>query len=310
MSIKKTYNAVDTLRTFAINRDDFHQADTIFLTPEDFTMTESQFADVDYWYTQLGINIFPIHNPSEFQIQDNEPGYKQSIQDFTFKTTPRKYRQKIKYNLSLDYHQLISEMSGQRLNIIYASDNVLRAVQLTNGLIKGFKTSAFELEEMLFSTFQSLGNSDLFIELANSDELNVYGYETTVSWIPSEIDRLVLNISLVYSTDTITMSVKYLNENITGLQSSDITITDDNHGSLIFSTFIPGDGIYQMINFLDSGSNVVTPTTGCLYIQSTIYIGRKKYRFTASITTISPWILLGAGDNFVTFGGDQLIFFN
>jgi hypothetical protein len=310
MSIKKTYSTVDTLRTFAINRDEFHQADTIFVTPEDFTMTESQFADVDYWYTQLGINIFPIHNPCDFQIQDNETGYKQSLQDFTLKTTTRKYRHKIKYNISLDYHKLLSELSTQKLNVIYASGNVLRAVQLTSGLIKGFETSAFELEEMLFSTFQSLGNSDLFIELADSDELNVYGYETTVSWLPSDIDRLVLNISLVYSTDTITMSVKYLDENITGIQSSDITLTDDYLGTLTFSTFIPGDGIYQMISFKDSGGNIVTPTVGCLYIQSTIYIGQKRYRFTASVITTSPWILLGAGDNFVTFGGDQLIFFN
>ena len=270
MSIRKTHIAIpDTLRTFANNSDKYKLTESIFITPTDFTFTESEFIDNDFWYDNLGVNIFPLHGITAFAPSDVAAKFEESIQDFKYKIDNGKYKQKIKYDWSLDYHQLINELSGQDLRIIYVSGNVLRAVK--DGLeIKGFKTSQFELEKIMFTLGNSTGNSELSIELLDPDELNTLGHEVEVDWQPKKMDRLVLSIDLIFTEDTITLSIKHLNTNITGIVSSDITITDNINGNITFTTFVPGDGIYILEGF----SDVITVAT--LTIKSTIYIGCKE----------------------------------
>lgn len=280
MSIKKqilTYP--DTLRTFAINSDNFKQVESLFVTPDTFSFTAEQFDDPDFWYQNLGVNIFPIHSASDFTIMDSETAYKESLHNFTFKTDAGKYRHKVKFNFSLDYHQLLSELSGQKLRIIYASGLWLRATQSSTGIIQGFQTSAFELEKILFNLNSSTGNSDLFIELLDVDELNIMGYEKQMAWSPSDMDRLVLNIILLYGVDTVTMYANYMGEPVTTIESSDITWNDETNDPLTFSLFINSGGVYQM-----GGFSPALPTTGCLSVKSSLYIGQKRYQFTASVS--------------------------
>lgn len=280
MSIKKQISTYpDTLRTFAINSNNFKQVESLFVTPDTFSFTTEQFEDADFWYSNLGVNIFPIHSASDFTIMDSETVYKESLHNFTFKTDDGKYRHKVKFNFSLDYHQLLNELSGQKLRIIYASGMWLRATQSTPGVIQGFQVSAFELEKILFNLNTSIGNSDIFIELLDTDDLNIRGYERQMTWSPADMDRLVLNIILLYAVDTVTMYANYLGEPITTIESSDITWNDDASDPLTFSLFLNSGGVYQM-----GGFSPELPTTGCLSVQSTLYIGQKRYQFTASVS--------------------------
>lgn len=300
MSIRKddiTYP--DTLRTFSINKEKLKQTTSIFITPADFSFSTTNFEDADYWYTQLGTNIFPVHTASEFTPQDEPTGYKESQQDFTFRTLNGKYRHKIKYDFSLDYHQILNELSGQKIRVIYASGNTLRA-ELSSSTVRGFLVSAFELEKMMFDTHASSGNSELFIELSDSDDLNIRGYEVEVDWLPAQMDRLILNITLGINPTTITMLVKYLSTNVTGLSASDITITDVTNGNITFSFSESGDGIYQLNGFSD------TITTACLYIQSTIYIGYKKFNYSASVVVTNNAIW-SDGNNEIWSDGNNAV---
>ena len=141
--------------------------------------------------------------------------------------------------------------------------------------------SMFELEKAGFHTNDLNGDSELLLEHFDSDELNVYGYECAVDWTPQKIDRLVLNLSLVFGDDSMTVRTRYLNENITGLQNTDFTITDDNNGNITFATFEPGEGVYRLAGFSDS------ITSACLSIQSTIYIGAKRFLFNYVVTIVT-----------------------
>jgi hypothetical protein len=302
MSIINKNNIPDTLRTFELNHDKFSQAESIFVTPASFSFSIANFEDADYWYSQLGINIFPIHSISDFQPQDDPTAYNKSKQDFTYQTNAGKYRHKIKYDFSLDYHQIISEIKGD-IRIIYASKNILRGTSTDGIMVRGFSVSTFQLEKILFGMLNSTGNSDILIELSNTDELNIYGYEKEMDWSPAQMDRLVLNISLTYNTDSITMRAKYLDQNISTITANDLTFTDDTNGNLTFTTFIPGDGIYVMSGFS------AQPTTGTLCIQSTLYIGGKRYSFNVSIVVTSNQVWLD-DNNRTWLNGDNRIFLN
>ena len=298
MSItKRNITIPDTLRTFERNSDKYKLTESLFITPDDFTFTTAQFEDDDYWYSQLGINIFPLHGITSFASEDTKNTYQESIQDFSYKTNNGKYKQRVRYDWSLDYHQLINELSGQNLKVIYVSGRVLRATQPSTGVISGFTMSLFDLEKILFTTPDTVGNSELFLEWADSNELNETGYEVEVDWNPGKMDRLVLNIQLVVGDESLTMGVKYLSENITGISSGDITITDALNGNITFTTFVPGDGIYILSGFSD------TLTHACLYIQSTLYIGYKKFTFIA-VVTVDVGFDLMSGDGFDLMSGD------
>lgn len=298
MSIVKQNTTIpDTLRTFESNKSIYKETESIFITPEDFTCSVDDFADADFWYDNLGINIFPLHGISEFTPEDRKKTLTESLQDFSYETVPEKYRQRIKYDWSLDYHKLVNEISGQSVNIIYASNRVLRATLNDSGDVKGFSVSAFILEGLMFSLNESNGDSELFLELLDAKELNENGYDVEVDWQPKKMDRLVLNVKLSFGADTITMLIKYLSNTITGIKSSDITITDDKNGDITFDTFIPGDGIYVLGGF----SNVITKA--CLYIKSTVYIGAKRFTYTVSIGIDVPFSLLD-DDSFALLDDD------
>jgi hypothetical protein len=302
MSIVNKNIIPDTLRTFEINSDRFHQVDSIFVTPESFSFSLSDFSDADYWFSQLGINIFPIHSISDYSPQDDPTAYNKSKQNFTYQTNSGKYRHKLKYNFSLDYHKLINELSSE-IRIIYASGTTLRALSTDGENVKGFKISAFNLEKMLFGNLQSIGNSEILIELDDPNELNIYGYETQVNWTPQQMDRLVLNISISYGTESMTLYIRYLELPITTISSSDITWTDDLNGSISVSLSNIGHGYYLVNGFSEQ------PTDGMLSIKSTLYIGQKRYSFVSTVTMENNVLWLN-GEDRLWLNGEQRIWLN
>ena len=290
----------DLLRTFDNNSDNFKFIDSLFITPGDYTFSEADFLDVDFWYDQLGVNIFPLHGVTDFNSTDKPTQYITSLQDFDYPANKGKYKQEFKFDWSLDYHKLVNEISGQNVNIIYASGQYLRATKLPTGEIKGFATSLFNLEKILFNVNNSQGNSPLTIELLDSDELNVSGYEVEVDWQPKRLDRKVINLNLTFSEDTIVMAIDYLQNPVTGITASDITITDHINGNITFSTFIPGGGVYQLRGF----SNTIT--NACLYIQSRIYIGAKRFTFKVIVIIVNN-MLFADGNNVVLADGNNMV---
>jgi hypothetical protein len=303
MSFQKQNTTLpDTLRTFENNTDAYKLTESLFITPDDFSFTEAEFINDDHWYSELGINIFPLHGVNEFASKDTETKYVTSLQDFDYKINSGKYKHEFRYDWSLDYHKLINEISGQKVKVIYRSGNVLRAT--TDGTsISGFTIETFELEKMLFNNGDSVGNSKLFLEWMDSDELNVYGYEAEVDWNPGKMNRLVLNINLSFSTDLITMQVRYLNNPISNISSSDITITDELNGDVGFGVFVPGNGIYQLGDFTK------TITRACIYIQSTLYIGAKRFTYNV-VVTVEQNLNFINGDNWELISGENLNLIN
>lgn len=303
MSIeRRNITLPDTLRTFARNSDMYKLTESLFITTDNIIFTEDEFEDIDFWYSELGINIFPLHGINEFASKDIDSQFVTSRQDFDYKINNGKYIHEFKYDWSLDYHKLINEISGSTVKVIYRSGNVLRAKNVS-GDVTGFSISKFELEKLLFSNGDSIGNSKLMLEWLDSDELNVYGYDVEVNWNPQKLNRLVLNINLTFAEDTITMYVRYLGQEITGIQASDITITDDINGNIEFGVFVPGSGVYQLSSF----SKVIT--TACMNIQSTLYIGAKRFTFTVVVAITNNFIYEN-GDNKIYENGDNRILEN
>jgi len=297
MSIeKRNIEYPDVLQTLSLNTDKYRLTECLFITPESFSWRSDEFEVADFWYSNLGTNIIPLQGVLEFNPEDEEMITNDSLQDFTYKLRDGRYRHRLMFDWSLDYHNLVSQFSGQKVRVVYASGNVLRAYINDADEVYGLLTNTFELEKIKFTTINSTGNSNLLIELNNALDLN---YEVEVDWSPKLMDRLVVNIQLIYGESTITLRVKYNSENITGISASDITITDDIYGDITFSQFEPGEGVYVLGGFSD---NLVS---GCLSLQSSFYIGAKRYnyKFTAQITQNLDFI---DGTNFELISGDNL----
>ena len=296
----RNINIPDTLRTLELNTNAFKIVNSLFITPKTFVWTTEQWVDADFWYDNLGINIFPLHGVSDFKEEGTKNTITESGQGFSYKAYIGQYKHRFNFDWSLDYHNLLGELSGQEINIVYCSGRVLRGTLNSDGDIKGFNVSLFDLEPIMFDTGSGNGNSEAFIELLNSRELNESGYEAEVDWEPRKLDRLALNISLSFGEDSITMLIKHLSKTIIGIQASDITITDDINGDITFSTYIPGDGVYKLSGF----SNTIT--TACMYIQSTIYIGAKRFTYNYRVVIIRN-ITLSDGNNMVLSNGENMV---
>lgn len=296
----KNTNIPDTLRTFETNTNAYKNTTSIFATPADFSMSKTDIIDNDSWYEELGINLFPLHRIADFKEEGAKNTLKESQQDFLLKTGKGKYNHRFSFDWSLDYHVLLNELSGQKLNFFYISNRVIRGVEKADGTIKGFESSLVDIEPILFASGGNSGTSEMFIQLLDSNELNESGYEVEVDWEPAKLDRLALNIDLSFGEDSITMFIKHLSNTITGIKASDITITDVVNGDITFSTYVPGDGIYLLSGFSD------TITTACLYIQSTIYIGYKKFSFNYVVTVVNNMVLED-DNNMVTEYGNNMI---
>jgi len=220
MSIsKQNIDTPDILRTFDNNSDAFKIIDALFFTLPDFSFTEGEFEDSDFWHENLGVNIWPAHNICEFTPEDEKNTLIESQQDFTYKSKKGKYKERVLFDWSLQHHQLFTEFNGQELRVIQASGQYLRGTEVATDDIRGFLLNTFELEPIFRTLTNSTGNSELFLEHFDSDELNVSGYEVEIYWQPKRMDRLVLSIDLSFSDDKIIMSLLYKGDPVLGVSA-------------------------------------------------------------------------------------------
>lgn len=289
----------DTLRTLSANTDKYKITDSLFITPSDFVCTTDELEDRDFWYDNLGINLFPLHRITNYTNESTKNQITESLQRFGYKTAQGKYKFRYNFDWSLDYHNLIDDLSGQKVNVILISGNVIRTALKSDGNIKGLTVDLFDLEPILFDDGNGSGNSELFIELAEINKSNETICEVEVDWIPGKINREVLNIDITFGDDSMTLLIKHLSNTVSGIKASDITITDDINGDISFNTYIPGNGVYKLIGF-DK-----TITTACMYIQSTIYIGAKRFAYNY-IVVITNNMVTEYGDNMVTEYGNNM----
>lgn len=300
MSIGKKYITIpDTLRGASVNIETMPMPESLFIHLEDFYFSESEFIDEDFWHDNLGINIFPLHGIEEFTPEDLKNTLTDSLQDFTWKSKKGIYRQRMTFNWSIDYHQILTELSSSKLYAIYAASNILRGV-LDNGNIRGFNLSAFEFEPFAFSTNKLSGNSELYIEHYDSDELNTNGYQAEIDWLPKKMDRLPVTIDITLSESKITLTVKYFGNLVTGIEASEISIYDKINGYVGFSTFVPGDGYYQLSNF----DKIIS--YGTIFVKSRLYIGCKSFIYNYTIKD-GVGLILMSGDDFLLMDDNSFL---
>jgi hypothetical protein len=268
-----------------------HTPESLFVHLEGFSFTEDEFEDQDFWYDNLGLNIFPLHGIEEFNPEDESNVLTTSLQDFTWKSKKGVYRHRPLFNWAMSYHILVNELASSKLFAIYATNYMLRAVN-KNGIITGFELSAFEPEPFMFSQKNQAGNSEIFIEHADSDELNTYGYQVEVDWPVKKMDRLPVTIELSFSQASIYMTVKYLGTLVSGITASEITIYDKVNGYINFSTFVPSGGYYTLSNF----DNIIT--SAIIFVKSRLYIGCKAFKYTYTLKEGVGFLLM-TGDNFL-----------
>lgn len=301
MTLHKTNTIPDLLRTFEKNTNKYKLTHSLFITDVDFSITESEFEDSSFWYDHLGIDIFPLHNITQFAPEDEKNVLIQSKQDFTYKARNGKYKHRVSYDVGLDYHQLLNSIDNNELRVIYVSNNVIRGTKVGTDDIRGFKLSSFSVEKLEFAINSTVGTTQIFLELFDSDELNVNGYEVEVDWSPRLIDRLVMKINLTFYESYIIANLTYQGEAITNVSSNDVTITDINNGNITFSLSNIGSGLYKLSNF----SN--TMTESCIYVKSTLYIGTKRFNYTF-VVAVTTNALFQDGDNILFQDGNNKLF--
>jgi hypothetical protein len=272
MSIRKKPGIFkSTGRTLDLNRNILGQLTSIIITKPDFEFSEH---DIDSMIEYMAEgNIFPVHRVLEIENQDEQPQYKKSKQDFSFRTYKGKNIQLIKYDFRLDYHQLLRQFEGQKLRVIYClNNNSLLAVK--NGLnYSGFLMSDFTVEDIdLFAT----NLSPLRIELDIKDEINLMEH-IKLDYLITEIDRRIVNIEANVQSTSVNLFITYLGIGISSFISSDMSISDIN-GFTSFNFTNNGGGGY-LLNGLSSDL-----IQGCINILSEIFVGNVKYSISVAIT--------------------------
>lgn len=283
----------DTKQGFTSNASGTSQIVGIFVTENDFEFSSlSEVKDIESFYDAMEAeNLTPLHLIQTFTAKDKESTITTSEQDFTYETNKATYRQEIKYDWSADYYELVKAISGSSKRIIYYDNSKNLHLTSEGGVYKGYKANRIILKDLLFPTASEPSLSILDIELKHLDSgerLEV----VPVDWSPEEVDRLFVNIEVQYlDSATLNFTVKHLNLPVTtGIESTDVTLTDDISGDVTFSLFNINGGVYQLSGF----SSAIT--TGLLTIIAPIYIGCVKYRVIITVPIESTFLLLDDDD--------------
>jgi hypothetical protein len=302
--VKNISQLPDTKQGFEQNINNLTMIGGILICEPDFTIPIADINDVDSWYTEMLANQFtPLHNVKEFEPLDKETGLNESLQDFTYETYKGQYRNKSKFDWSIDYHKLVNELNGTNKYVIYYDLNWNIYATSDDGVnLRGFKTNRLILEKLLFSIGTTPAFSVLDIELYDSDELNVNGVVQKVDWNPEDLDRRFINIKVEYiDQNTLNFSVTHNGENIDDISSSDVTVTDERNGVLTFSLFSYLGGVYQLSGFSD---NLIS---GKLEVLATLYIGCVAYSYKV-VVEVSNNFVFEDNENFVFEDGENFIY--
>lgn len=263
----------NTGRTFDFRKNNLGILTGLLLTDIDFNIPESELQDEDtmFGYFSNG-DVLPLHDIHVTEPQNKTPNYTESLQDFTLKTYPGKDIFTVKYDLRIDYHQLISQFNGQNLRVILCFNNKSYLTTQTGSNVQGFRLSNITLEDIEIA---GTNLSPLRIELADKSERESEVF-TEAGYKIDEIDRRFINIEASTTPTEINFTAYFLGDEVTTIISSDVTVTDDTNGELTFSFNPSGLGY-----LLDSFSN--TLTRGCLKVVSEGYLGRVRYTAVAVV---------------------------
>ena len=296
MSIARNISSLpDTKRTFGVAGNTLAQIRGIFLAKKTFTFSSvDDFKDIDSWHTALeNEDITPVHYVKEFDVLDDETIIGESQQDFSYKLRSGKYRHKLSYDFSLDLHQVLETISESDLYVFYWDKNLnIYGTSDDGTTVRGFKTNRIILEKILFQVGSNPGFSVLDIELRDSDEINENGVVEKVEWYPSDVDRLFITIDIQYlDSQTLNFTASYMGTPIgSGIEASNVTITDNVNGDILFSLFDINGGVYKLSGF----SNNIT--NGLLQILAPLYLGCSKYFVRISVPIESTFLLLDDDD--------------
>jgi hypothetical protein len=251
------------------------------------------------------LSMFPFHNAKNFTPEDEEPVYKKSKQDFTYKIKGKKYKHSMAFDYGTTFQQIVNSFSGTDLYVIYY-DHDWNLILTTddNGLTyRGFKTSLINFEEPNFPTTSESMVKKLVIELKDSTELSERGRVIKLTYPPEIIDRLFAQLAVSMYIDHAIIHLTYKGTDINDLLSSDISIIDDYSGAISFTLFNYSGGIYSISGF-DK-----TPTTGCLTITNSLYVARIRYSASSDIVGTSH-VLFENGDACLFEDGGFVLFEN
>lgn len=302
---KQNITYASTGLDFNPNRNLLGHMTSLFITPADFEMPESDLQDLDTMFDYiLDSKIFPIHRIFNYELQHKESVYTESAQNFSYRSYKGKDRFKIKYDIRLDYHQLLKQFEGQNLRLIIGMNNDSFLCTKNGSNVRGFLLSDFTVEDLeVFST----NLAPLRIELGEKSERNHDTY-VTAGYQLEDIDRRIATIDVKVTSESILvnpdviMEVTFQGDPVLNLTASDIVFTDEVNGELPPDVVDYMDGVYKLGAF---GAEL---TRGCVTINAYGYIGRQKYKLEITVP-YDNWNLM-SGDNFVTMGGDNLIFVN
>jgi len=266
--------------TLESSKNRLGNASSLILTLPAFECSESDLQDIDFMIEQMSLgNIFPIHKIFDLGKQDKEPTYNESIQDYSYRGYRGKNIFQAKFDLRLDYHQLLQQFTNRSLRVIYCYNNKSFAVTQNGSNVRGFMLSNLTVEDLdLFAT----NLSPIRLEHAYKSELDLITIVDT-DYQTSEIDRRIVTLETIATETEITLSVKFLGNTVSTLSASDVTVTDELHGAVSYSIFNYLGGVYKLSGFNLIGSPVVI-SSGCVGVLSEVYMGRQRYIVEAAIS--------------------------
>lgn len=299
-NVKRISSYTSTGRNFGVNHNLIQNTKGVILHKKDWTFTDADLEDENFFFNAFEAgDLLPLHWVQDVEKNSTPIGISDTPQKNTVQTSKGVIRHVLKFEWDLAYHQIVNTYSGSDLNILYYdSDRHLIYTEESTGVYRGFKTSRILLEDF---DFTSNGTepilSKLDIELYDSLEINEKGYSTQLDWLPSDIDKLFLQITITsIGVDYINFTAKYLSTDIDNIVASDITITDNFNGNITGVLLSYSSGVYQASNF---SSNI---SQGCLTVNAAAYLGKKQYRVTTSISVVVSFDLMN-GDSFDLMSG-------
>lgn len=305
MSIEKQISTYpSTGRDFSPPGNFLQNISGAFLTKKDFTVTCEQLEDSSYLFDAFeNGDIFPLHLIQSVIPANEELKKQTSLQDYDYELRPGKYKHTLRFDWDVAFNQIVDTYSGTDLYIIHydGSGKLILSETGTTDTYRGVKTDSIILQKQkLFGSGAEPVYSDLDIELKYGETFK----EIQLDWLPDLIDKLFVKIDILTAAPTfITFTVKYNSTNITTLTNSDITIDDTVNGEIsgVLLNFV--NGAYRADNF---SSNIVG---GCLTVDSSVYLGKTKYRVSIAVTVTNSMIW-GDGNNMVFGDGNNMVFGN
>lgn len=306
MSIrKKNITFASTGQNFDLNKNDLGEMTSLFLTPSDFSLLESELNDIDALFNyMLDGKIFPIHRIFSYETNHKEVEYKDALQDFSFRSYRGKDIFKVKYDIRVDYHQLLQQFQGHEMRLIIGVNNNSFLCTESGTNVRGYLLSNITLEDIeIFNT----NLSPLRIELANKTERDSEKH-VKVDYRLFDLDRRILSVSAIATTNDIgedlriILTATFNGVPIDTLVKSDISINDDINGNVEFEFIDYLEGTYKLEGF-DAAL-----TKGCLTVTADGYIGRNRYSVTIRATYDN--YVFYTGDNYVFMTGDNYVFIN